>query len=79
MTKLASFRKQQFLYLRPDLPGQSSLRPAFRGGDVWRPADFMLSYGWLNQFGFVLHFRFGFVLQNGFIEQVGGFVSLQFL
>ena len=44
--------------------------------DVGLPAEFMLSYGWLHQFGFVFHFRFGFVPQNGFIERVGGLVSL---
>ena len=32
MKALGSFRKQQFLYLRPDLQWQSSLRPTFGAG-----------------------------------------------
>ena len=34
---------------------------------------------WLNRFGFVPHFRFGFVPQNGFVERMSGLVSLYFL
>ena len=53
------------------------IAPDFRGGvDVGLPVEFMFVHGWLHQFGFVFHFRFGFVPQNGFIKRMGGLVSL---